>query len=92
MEKTVKVIIKGYVQGVGFRYWAYRHATALGIKGYVRNCSDGTVEVLASGEAQDVEQFLRVLSRGPSGAIVEELEIKDISGPVKYSSFFIRYD
>jgi acylphosphatase len=92
VEKTVKVKIKGYVQGVGFRYWAYRHAATLGIKGYVRNCPDGSVEVLASGESQDVENFLRLLSRGPSGAVVEEVEVEEIPGPVKAHSFSIRYD
>ncbi len=92
MEKTLRVIIKGYVQGVGFRYWTYRHAGSLGIKGYVRNRPDGTVEVLASGNSQDIDYFLLILRRGPSGALVEELEIDEVGGAVEEKSFHIRYD
>ncbi|MGB9833924.1 MAG: acylphosphatase [bacterium] len=92
MEKSLRVIIKGYVQGVGFRYWAYRHATSLGIKGYVRNRPDGSVEVLASGDQETVDHFLSLLRRGPSSALVEELEIDEVPGMVKEDVFRIKYD
>lgn len=92
MEKSLRVIIKGYVQGVGFRYWAYRHATSLGIKGYVRNRPDGSVEVLASGDQEAVDHFLSLLRRGPSSALVEELEIDEVPGMVKEDVFRIKYD
>lgn len=92
MEKSLRVIIKGYVQGVGFRYWAYRHATSLRIKGYVRNRPDGSVEVLASGDQETVDHFLSLLRRGPSSALVEELEIDEVPGMVKEDVFRIKYD
>lgn len=92
MEKSLRVIIKGYVQGVGFRYWAYRHATSLGIKGYVRNRPDGSVEVLASGDQESVDHFLSLLRRGPSNALVEELEINEVPGMIKEDVFRIKYD
>jgi acylphosphatase len=92
VEKSLRVIIKGYVQGVGFRYWAYRHATSLGIKGYVRNRPDGSVEVLASGDQEAVDHFLSLLRRGPSSALVEELEIDEVPGMVKEDVFRIKYD
>ena len=63
--------MRGTVQGVGFRWFVREHAQALGLCGWVRNRSDGSVEVLARGEASQVEQFKALVSRGPRGAAVE---------------------
>jgi len=86
------VIIKGYVQGVGFRYWAYQRATYLGIKGYVKNRCDGSVEVLAAGEGENLEHFLQLLNKGPAGAQVDEVEIIEVSDSVLGEDFHIKYD
>lgn len=92
MERAFLVKIKGYVQGVGFRYWAYRKAVSLGIKGYVRNCPDGSVEVLASGDEESLNFFLGLLEKGPSSAFVEGVEIEELPSLTALDSFRIRYD
>ena len=68
------------MQGVGFRWFAREKARALGLSGWVRNRPDGAVEVLARGEASEVETFKTLVKRGPRGAAVdatEELESND---------------
>lgn len=66
--------IHGRVQGVGFRWFARTRARAAGVTGTVRNRDDGTVEVLASGDAAALAAFRRDLSVGPPGALVERIE------------------
>jgi acylphosphatase len=64
------VVIHGDVQGVGFRYFITRHAQARGLKGWVRNRSDGGVELVAEGERSDLDELLRTARQGPSHARV----------------------
>lgn len=71
---TLKLRIRGSVQGVGYRAFAAAEARALGLNGWVRNCSDGTVEALVSGGAAAVEAFVASCARGPSGARVSGIE------------------
>ncbi len=73
--KRVHGIVHGEVQGVGFRAFTQRHATALGLSGWVRNLYDGNVEFLAEGETEKVREFIRLLGTGPRCAIVSRLEI-----------------
>ncbi len=63
----------GHVQGVGFRYFVRQEAGALPITGWVRNVSDGRVEVLAEGERTVLESFLADIKRGPSGSSVTDV-------------------
>lgn len=64
--------IAGHVQGVGFRYWALRHARRLSLTGSVRNAADGrTVEVVAEGDTDRLDELETLLRRGPPGASVE---------------------
>lgn len=72
------VRVTGMVQGVGFRWFVRERARRLGLAGWVRNLPDGSVEVLASGDAQQLELLRGELLRGPRGASVEAL--KDVSG------------
>ncbi len=58
----LRAIVRGQVQGVGFRMWAQRRARMLGISGYVRNLADGSVEVVGEGPRETLEQFLAVLA------------------------------
>src|SRR5208337_5121537 len=73
--RTVRVVIKGRVQGVAYRGWTGRTAKALGLHGWVRNRRDGTVEALFSGAAGQVEEMLARCRKGPPAAMVAEVTI-----------------
>ncbi len=68
------VVVRGRVQGVGFRWFVRETARALGVPGWVRNRSDGGVEVVADGTAEVLRTLRQRLQEGPDGASVEELE------------------
>src|SRR3954462_4536517 len=70
--KTYRV--RGRVQGVGFRWFVEREAQTLGIVGWVRNRSDGSVEVLAQGSREQLFAFRAKLHEGPRAARVDEVE------------------
>ncbi|OAA30997.1 acylphosphatase [Kosmotoga arenicorallina S304] len=76
--KTYHLLISGLVQGVGFRYFTFRRARKLGIKGYVRNTADGKVEIYASGPEERLEDFVTVVSRGPMYADVREVDKEEL--------------
>lgn len=71
---TLGVVISGRVQGVWFRAWTQLQANRHGIDGWVRNCRDGTVEALFSGNAFDVNALLDLCADGPPGAHVTNVE------------------
>lgn len=66
--------LTGRVQGVGFRWWTRRTAEDLGLRGTVRNCRDGSVEIHAEGEQGAMDTFSRRLRSGPSSARVDGVE------------------
>jgi acylphosphatase len=66
--------VHGFVQGVSFRYYTLRQAQTLGLDGYVRNCWDGTVEVVAEGEREAVNKLLSWLRTGPAYAEVKTVD------------------
>jgi acylphosphatase len=74
-EKTVKLIITGRVQGVGFRDWVERQALQAGLAGYVRNRREGTVELVISGSEAQVDAMLAQCRKGPRLAIVDSIEV-----------------
>jgi acylphosphatase len=69
--------VRGRVQGVGFRYSAVREARRVGVRGMVRNCEDGSVEVVAEGPEGSLAEFLAWLRRGPPGAHVRDVALTD---------------
>lgn len=69
-----RVIVRGRVQGVGFRYYVERAAVSRDVAGWVRNRSDGHVEAVLEGEAEAVESVVRLCEEGPRGAEVVEVE------------------
>ena len=73
-EASSRFRVTGRVQGVGFRWYTEKLANEIGVRGWVRNCSDGSVEAVASGTEAQLEEFERVLRRGPSGSRVRNLE------------------
>ncbi len=66
-------LIRGRVQGVGFRWFVHREASELDLRGWVRNTEDGDVEVVASGPVQDLEELRSSLRHGPRGSRVDQL-------------------
>jgi acylphosphatase len=89
MKVAKKYVISGRVQGVGFRFFAERAATQLGIRGHVKNCWDGTVEVYAIGDAAPLEEFKRQLAEGPRSGRVTGIEETDEVVRKEYSRFMI---
>jgi acylphosphatase len=88
--RAKKYIIRGRVQGVGYRYFAQRVAERLGVKGFVRNLDSGDVEVYAEGDDAALQLFKTELERGPRLAHVTEIEEKNAPVSGMYSSFQIR--
>jgi acylphosphatase len=66
-------LVKGRVQGVGFRWFAQREAAEIGLRGWVRNTDDGHVEVLAAGEPDQLKDLVLALARGSRGSRVDEV-------------------
>lgn len=83
--------VRGDVQGVGYRFFAQRQASALGLRGYVRNLADSSVEVVAEGERGQLQQFVNVLRRGPSAAIVEAVDMTWSNAEGTFGGFQIRH-
>lgn len=80
-QRALRLLLRGRVQGVGFRYFTLRLAQRFGIVGRVRNLRDGSVEVLAAGPEAALARFRQELGQGPAGARVtgvEELELPDL--------------
>ena len=84
-----KFLIRGDVQGVGYRFFAQRAAAQHQVLGQVRNCPDGTVEVVAEGAASDVEEFKKDLVTGPQWSRVEQVEEISLEPTGLYASFRI---
>ncbi len=87
MIRTVRVIVAGRVQGVGFRAWVERQAEARGLSGWVRNRRDGSVEALFSGEAMAVEAMSAACRSGPRMAAVESVTVLEASADVDWRGF-----
>jgi acylphosphatase len=68
------LIIRGRVQGIGFRWWATRKAQQLGLDGWVRNRSDGNVEILVIGAEISMREFAAACHHGPAGAVVQAVD------------------
>jgi len=91
MKSTAHIIVTGIVQGVGFRYFVYRNATLLNLKGWVRNRRYNQVEIEIEGEKSKIEELVEQLQRGPRFAEVQQVNVtwSDFQG--QYDSFDITY-
>lgn len=88
--KCLEIIITGKVQGVFFRKSAKEAAIKLGIKGQARNLPDGSVQIIACGENDNLEKLIQWCHHGSSAARVENVIIKEILN-AEYSSFSIAH-
>jgi acylphosphatase len=73
-----RVLVRGRVQGVGFRYWTRGEAARLGVDGWVRNRADGSVEAEFEGDPSAISELIEILGRGPAGAVVSDVEVSDL--------------
>lgn len=85
----VRYIVRGRVQGVGFRAYVLRQARALSLRGFVRNLNDGSVECMACGEAAALKTLARSLRAGPPHAQVNDLA-EQTAPPEEFEEFEIR--
>jgi acylphosphatase len=83
-------LVRGRVQGVGYRYFALEAAERLGVTGYARNLPTGEVEVHAEADEGTLRRFKQELERGPRMARVTEVVESDLPLSGSYSSFLIR--
>ena len=82
-----RLIVRGRVQGVGFRYFAIREARQAGVVGTVRNLPDGTVEAIAEGSQTAVAEFRAALERGPSYGHVTRVDEMEMQATGRYAGF-----
>ncbi len=83
-----RYFVRGRVQGVGYRYFAQKQATPLGIHGYARNLDDGRVEVYATGDEHQLSELEGLLRKGPTWSEVRGVETQE-AALVEYKSFQI---
>lgn len=87
---SVKLVVSGRVQGVGYRYFIARIASELGINGYVRNLYTGDVEIAAEGRKEFLEELIKRAKSGPPHALVDTARIEWLEFNDKYDNFEIR--
>lgn len=87
--KKIHLLISGHVQGVCFRYSTRKTAHQLGLKGFVRNLSNGQVEVIAEGHEKLLEELIEFCRRGPIGAVVEDVEVRYEEPGQEFTTFSI---
>lgn len=75
LDVQVRVVVKGRVQGVFYRNWTIENATQLGLRGWVRNRRDGSVEALFSGNPDSVKEMEQRCRHGPPDAVVTGLQV-----------------
>jgi acylphosphatase len=84
-------LVHGYVQGVNFRTTTLREAARRNLTGWVRNCWDGSVETVAEGRRELLEDFEKFLHRGPAAAEVDRVDVTYGEATGEFSGFHIRY-
>lgn len=90
-QKRVDAIVKGRVQGVGFRYFVQREATKLALRGEVKNLPNGNVRVIAEGEEPALHKLMQKLHEGPSMSHVQAVVINWENDLNQYQRFEISY-
>ena len=89
-DASAGFLVTGKVQGVGFRWWTMRNAQRLGLRGFVRNRPDGSVEVQAAGSPERLADLHNFLRKGPAGARVAQVERVDSLGSALPEGFEVR--
>lgn len=89
-NRRVHVFVSGIVQGVFFRYGTRMKAEELKVKGWIRNCSGGSVEAVFEGDSDNIDKMIAYCHRGPDGAVVENVDVKEEAYQGGLGSFFVR--
>ena len=89
--KRAQIVVRGDVQGVGFRAATQDTARALGLRGWVRNRADGSVELVAEGDAAAVERLVAWCRKGPRTARVDDVNVKETAATGEFSEFGIKH-
>jgi acylphosphatase len=84
-----RYVVKGRVQRVGFRWFVEEAAQREGVRGYVRNQHDGSVEVVAEGDLDALLRFEQAVRRGPAGARVDDVETTEAPASGRFAGFFV---
>jgi len=90
-EARLHAIVHGYVQGVNFRYYAVRTAQRLGLTGWVANRWDGTVETVAEGQREMLNEFQAFLHRGSPSSVVQKIDVEWKAPTGEFDRFGVRY-
>ncbi|GAB4444724.1 MAG: acylphosphatase [Anaerolineae bacterium] len=90
-DQRLHAVVHGRVQGVNFRYYTVRKANELGLKGWVRNRWDGTVEALAEGPRTSLDRFVSWLRQGPSSASVVQVDVTWAEATGEFGDFRVTY-
>ncbi len=88
-KKRIHAFVNGRVQGVGFRYFAQRAADYYNLTGWVKNCGDNRVKIVAEGEVRILNEFIQTLEKGPSLSNVTSLDVEWMEPQGQYTSFNI---
>lgn len=86
----LEAVVRGRVQGVGFRYFVLREAARLGLRGWVANEADGSVRCVAEGRKRDLEELLAGLRDGPAGAVVRSVSEDWLPPAGRFDGFRVR--
>ena len=87
----VHALVRGVVQGVGFRYFVLRAARGAALTGFVRNLRDGSVEIVAEGPREALEQFIRVIGEGPGRGLVRDVQLAWTESTGEFESFEVSF-
>lgn len=91
MKEFRHLRIHGKVQGVGFRFFATRVARRLGLKGFIENLRDGTVEAQVEGEAADIDEWIKEIKEGPRFAEVTKIDQQRREFTGKLADFDVKF-
>lgn len=90
-QKTIRAVVAGRVQGVCFRAYTQEAALRHGVKGWVRNLPDGSVEALVCGEADQVDRMIAWLHQGSPMSWVSRVTLEEMEPGEQFADFAIRY-
>ena len=89
-RQRLEAVVRGRVQGVGFRYFVLREANRLGLAGWVANEADGSVRLIAEGDRVDLDRLAERVSVGPAGAAIADMDVRWTDAQGDWTGFSVR--